>query len=242
MLLYRLSIVLIIDMGNAMESLSDTRVATAPLKRRRFAVRFASATVIVVGVLSVLHHIIQAITISTGRTLVSLGESDGRLPLERLPQLLKADLSEGATGTLADAALSLRLLGALPSVAHVVTIVITAGLFLGILKHISHGMPFSQPVLERWRWLAITLLTGGAVQGLSDTLAGLYLATNLGLLGAEPVPREEIHIFLGGEYASIGVNGPQWPLAILLAGVIALALGSAFRSGARLAEEADGVV
>jgi hypothetical protein len=197
---------------------------------------------VIVLVLTVLHDITQVITTSTGRVLFALGGSDGRLPLSSLPQLLQADLREGTQGTLAEAALSLRLFAALPSLVHAVTITAAAILLIGILRRVSLGRPFSGGVLDRWRWVTLVLLAGGALQALADTGANLYLSRSIGLLGAGYVERDEVKMFLGGDYSGIGTNVPQWPIAILLAGVIALALGAAFRAGARLEEEVDGVV
>lgn len=191
--------------------------------------------------LTLLHDLTQVITISTGRVLFALGGSDGRLPLSTLPQLLQADLREGTQGTLADAALSLRLFAALPSLLHAVTITTAAVLLIGILYRVSLGRPFSGGVLGRWRWLTIVLLGGGVIQGLADTGANIYLTTHLGLLGATYSPKAT-EILLGGDYSSLGTNVPQWPISILLAGVVALALGVAFRAGARLEDEVDGVI
>lgn len=195
----------------------------------------------VVLVLTLLHDLVQVITISTGRVLFALGGSDGRLPLSSLPQLLQADLREGTQGTLADAALSLRLLAAVPSLVHALTITAAAVLLIGILHRVSLGRPFTGEVLSRWRWLTIVLLAGGVLQALADTGANLYLSTRLGFFGAG-FDAEAQAAFLGGDYAGIGTNVPQWPIPILLAGVVALALGAAFRAGARLEEEVDGVV
>lgn len=203
--------------------------------------RFAAGAIIVVLVLALLHDLIQVITISTGRVLFALGGSDGRLPLSALPQLLQADLREGSHATLADAALSLRLLAALPSLVHAVTITAAAILLIGILHRVSLGRPFSGEVLGRWRWLTVVLLAGGVIQSLADTGANIYLSTHLGLLGAR-YDSQAAEAFLGGDYSGIGINVPQWPISILLAGVIALALGAAFRAGGRLEEEVDGVV
>lgn len=203
--------------------------------------RFAEGAIMVVLVLTLMQDVVQVITISTGRVLFALGGSDGRLPLSTLPQLVQADLREGAQGTLADAALSLRLFAALPSFVHAVTITAAAVLLIGILHRVSLGQPFSPGVLVRWRWLTIVLLGGGVVQALADTGANLYLSTHLGFFGAR-YDSQEAAMFLGGDYAGIGTNAPQWPIPILLAGVVTLALGAAFRAGARLEDEVDGVV
>ncbi|TFC08441.1 hypothetical protein [Cryobacterium sp. MDB2-33-2] len=204
--------------------------------------RFAEGAIMIVLVLTLLNDIPLAITISTGRVLVALGGADGRLPLSHLPQLLQAELREGTQGTLADADLGLRLLAALPTVLHAVTVTAAAILLIGILYRVALGRPFSSEVLRRWRWLTAVLLIGGVLQSLADTGAILYLSLHIGLLTAGSMPREDIVSFLGGDYSIISTNAPQWPIPILLGGIIALALGVAFRAGAQLVEEADGVV
>jgi len=204
--------------------------------------RFAEGAIMIVLVLTLLNDISQVITISTGRVLFALGGADARLPLSHLPQLLQAELREGTQGTLADADLGLRLLAALPTLLHAVTVTAAAILLIGILYRVALGRPFSSGVLVRWRWLTTVLLVGGVLQSLADTGANLYLSMHIGLLGGGPASREEVAAFLGGDYSSIGTNVPQWPIPILLGGVIALALGVAFRAGAQLVEEADGVV
>jgi hypothetical protein len=198
--------------------------------------RMAEGAIGVVYVLTLLSDMVAVITISTGHVLFALGGSDGRLPLSQLPQLLQADLREGTRGTLADADLGLRILSAAPTLVHAVTITLVALLLLGIIRRVSLGEPFSAGVLNRWKWLTVALLAGGALQAVVETIAVAYLAAGASLNNPERVQ------FLGGDYSGIGINIPQWPVPILLGGVIALALGVAFRSGARLQDEVEGVV
>jgi hypothetical protein len=221
----------------------STTDETAARPRHSRAVGFAVGAVLLVAFVTAINDLTDAISTISGRALLSFGGGDARLPLDRLPQLLQADLREGAHGTLADLDLGMRILGAAPSFIHAITVVAAALLLVGILNRISLGHPFSAAVLRRWRWLPIVLLAGGALQAVIDTVATVYLGSHLGLLfGTGVVSPEERATFLGGDYVSVGTNTPQWPIPILLAGVIALALAIAFRSGSQLAEEADGVV
>jgi hypothetical protein len=97
--------------------------------------------------------------------------------------------------------------------------------------------------LSGWRTLSLALLLGGIIQGLADTIAGVYLASRIGLLfGAGHVTSEQADSFLGGDYQVIGTNIPQWPVVVIVAGLVALALTAAFRAGTRLEREVDGVV
>lgn len=228
----------------AVTTASAPKRAIRTRPRLSAATRFAVGAIWVVAVFSILGNVITMINLTTGRTLFALGGADGRLPLSTLPQLLQAELGEGAHGTLADAALSLRVISALPSLLNAVTIAVAAILLVGILRKISFGQPFSVWVLKRWRSLTVVLLAGGVLQGLADTAAVVYLSTNIGLLfgAGNPSIMEARDGFLGGYYSGIGVDLPHWPIPLLLGGIIALALSIAFRAGARLEEEADGVV
>lgn len=221
------------------DHVTPVRLRSSP----RVSYRLVSTVIVVIATLTVLASLVRAITIITGRTLFAFGGADGRLPLVYLPQLLQADLREGATGTLTDAALSLRLLGAVPSLVEVAVIAVAAVALLRVVKGVSRAEPFGATVLANWRLLTLALLGGGILQGLADTVANVYLSSSIGLLlGAGRVTPEQRLEFLGGDYSGIGVNLPQWPLAIIVAGLVALALDAAFRAGARLERDVDGVV
>ncbi|MFP7761857.1 hypothetical protein [Marisediminicola sp. LYQ85] len=180
------------------------------------------------------------VTILTGRTLLTFGGADGRLPLEHLPQLLQADLRQGSSGTLADADLLLRILSATPALIETMIIVAATVFLLRALRRIASSEPFHPMVLRHWKLLASILIGGGILQGLADTAAGAYLFTHISVTAQfDPAQRNE---FLGGDYVAIGTNLPQWPVTTIVAGFVALALMTAFRSGAKLERDVDGVV
>lgn len=218
-------------------------IESRPVRERPRMLRIVRAVLLIVASFSVLSDLTQTITIATGRALFAFGGSDGRLPLGHLPQLLQAELREGQSGTLADADLSLRLLCALPSALHAATVALATVFLLRALRGIAQGQPFAPYVLLNWRHLSIALLIGGVAQGLADTVASVYLASRIGLLfGSGIVTREQAVTFLGGDYQAIGTNVPQWPVPIIIAGLVALALTAAFRAGAKLEKDVDGVV
>ncbi|WP_129590400.1 hypothetical protein [Cryobacterium aureum] len=201
------------------------------------------AILLIVASFTVLSDLTQAITIVTGRALMAFGGADGRLPLAHLPQLLKADLRDGASGTLADADLSLRLLSALPTLVHGATIVLATVFLLRVLRGIAQARPFDPFVLTNWRRLSFALLIGGVSQALTDTVANVYLTSRIGLLfGTGAVSTEQQEQFLGGDYQAINTNYPQWPVSVIVAGLVALALTAAFQAGAKLEKDVDGVV
>jgi hypothetical protein len=218
-------------------------IKSRPLRERPKVFRVVRAIVLIVASFTVLSSITQAITIVTGRALVAFGGADGRLPLASLPQLSKADLHDGASGTLADADLSLRLLCAVPAVIFAATIVLGTIFLLHVLRGVAQARPFEPFVLTNWRRLSFALLIGGASQALADTSASVYLTSRIGLLfGTGLVSPEQQERFLGGDYQGININSPQWPVSVIVAGLVALALTAAFQAGAKLEKDVDGVV
>lgn len=222
---------------------SESVIESLPLRQRPRVSRLVRAALLIVASFTVISDVTQTITILTGRVLFAFGGSDGRLPLRHLPQLLQADLREGASGTLADADGWLRVVCAVPSLMHAVTVVLGTVFLLRALRGIAEARPFDTFVLTNWRRLSVALLAGGVLQGLLDTAATVYLASGIGLLfGSGLVSSEQKDAFLGGDYAAIGTNIPSWPIPVIIAGLIALALAAAFQAGARLEKDVDGVV
>jgi hypothetical protein len=209
-------------------------VETAP-KRGRLA-RASAVLIGVFAVLAALNDLVQVVTVSTGRVLIALGGAEGRLPLSALPQLLQADLREGTTGYLTDAPWGLRLLAASPAAIHALTLLWAALVLIRILRYIAGAKPFEVPAISGWRRLSLILVIGGVSQGLADTFAVFEVAH---------LSRESIFTgkhLLGADYSGIGVNIPQWPILLIVLGIVAGSIAAAFRAGARLQEEALGVV
>jgi hypothetical protein len=208
-----------------------------PVRRRSGrSTTVALAAIVTVAGAALLNDIVQMITITTGRVLFTFGGADGRLPLTHLPQVLQADLREGATGYLTDVPVWLRLLCASPTLIHALTITLAAIFFIQIVRCIAAADPFASRVLRNWPKVSFVLISGGILQGLVDTVAGI-VTFNPASSGTPP--GEEL---LGADYAGLSINLPQWPFFMLLLGIIAAAVATAFRSGARLEEEVVGVV
>ena len=200
------------------------------------AARVAPVAVVVVALVTILNDALQAVTILRGRTLFVSGGVDGQLPLTHAPQFLQADLREGAHGTLADASLGLRMACALPNLIEIAVILAAAVLLFGIVRRIATAAVFTTPVLRRWRALAIVLIGGGLVQGIADTIGTGYLWQHVRGVGPAQTA------FLGGDYQGIGLAGPNWPIPVILIGVIAATLAIAFRAGADLERQTVGVI
>lgn len=225
------------------EVTSGTTVRPSRGRSRRgvWVGRVVTGSVLLVATLTALGAVGTAIMTVTGRYLFAIGATDPRRSLTELPQMFRADLREGATGTLADLDLGMRVLGAVPSAIHAATVVLAAWLLLRVLRGVSGGTPFSGQVLNSWSRLSVVLLAGGVLQAVVDTAAVVYLSRRVGLLYGTAT-FDESRAFLGGDYEGINIGVPDWPIPILVAGLVALALTTAFRAGARLERDVDGVV
>lgn len=204
----------------------------------RITARLAPAAIVVVAVVSELSNLIQVVTIVTGRTLLTFGGADGRLPLTHAPQFLQADLRPGARGSLAEASFGLRLACALPTMIQIVTVLLAAVLLFGIVQRVATAAVFTPPVLRRWGILAGVLVVGGVLQGLADTFAISWIISSTSL----DVSDRAKAAFLGGDYQGLGINLPSWPVPVILIGIVAASLAIAFRAGADLERQTVGVI
>lgn len=202
--------------------------------------RIARIVVLVIAAFATLGLTVEAITTMTGRTLFAFGGADPRLPLTYLRVVNQAELSDGATGTLAEADLLWRLLNGLPLLAQAATIALAAWLLRGVLLEAARRRPFGRAALVGWRRLTVTLVAGSLGAGGVSTIGFAYLYVNV--LGPTFPRPEQRASFLGGDYAGLSFDFPDWPIPLIVAGLIAAALTSAFRAGARLERDVDGVI
>ena len=203
------------------------------------APKSARSSVIVIWIVAVLAAAgtaLEVFTIVTGRVLFALNGADARLPLSSLPQINQAELREGATGYLVDAPFWLRALCATPAMLYMLIALLAAVLITRALRGISAGRPFSPSVRHSMTKLSLLLILGGILYGALDTIAGLtiYDVAASFTYGTQ--------FPLGGDYMVTSTNLPRWPFFMITTGVVGLALSAAFRAGARLEEEADGLV
>lgn len=185
---------------------------------------------------TILANLIQLSITLTGRFIFFFWEPDTRMPITALPQVLRADVQFDADGYLTDVPSWIRALCATPTATNTLTILLSAIFVAGIIRKIAHGQPFDKKVIRNWKILGFILVIGGTIQGILDTVAGQSL------MRAEGFPDENGNFELGAEYVILVVNSPQWPILLMLLGVISAALAIAFRSGARLEIEVEGVV
>ncbi|PPH25793.1 hypothetical protein [Rathayibacter sp. AY1F9] len=216
-------------------------IVSGSVQERPRVFRVARAGVLIVAMFSTLGALTQGITVAMG-SLFAFGGADGRLPLTSLPQIKQAELRAGATGTLVDADPLLRLLGGLPSLLQAATIVLATVFLLRVLRGVAVARPFDPFVVSSWRGLSLALLIGGVAQGLAATAATIYLVARLGSFDGSSAAAAQRAAVLGGEYDVVTWSVPQWPIVMLVAGLVSFALAAAFRAGGKLEREVEGVV
>lgn len=199
--------------------------------------RLVHAVIAVVAAIAVDDSLARGAMAIAGRTLFVGEDTRGGLPLTWLPMIDAAQLAPGATGDLRDADVWLRIGAGSPLIIEAVTVAIAAVILLGILRSVARATPFSSAVVAGLRRLAIVLLSGGIAAGVLSTVANIYLIINAG-----PVSGSARTAFLGANYSDLTIGLPQWPIPLIIGGLIAVALLAAFRSGAQLVEDVDGVI
>lgn len=211
-------------------------IRVADLETSTRSTNIALIAVWIVAGGTILTNLIQLTVTTTGRFIFFFWEPDTRMPITALPQVLRADLAAGTDGYLSDAPGWLRALCATPTAANTLTVLLAAILVAGIIRKIAHGQPFNQKVIRNWKLLSFVLIIGGTLEGVLDTVAGQSL------MGINGHADEDGAFELGAQYLILIINSPQWPILLMLLGVFSAALAIAFRSGARLESEVDGVV
>ena len=211
-------------------------IRVADLRTSTKSTNIALVAVWIVAGGAVLANLIRLSVTLTGRFIFFFWEPDTRMPITALPQVQQADIAAGTDGYLTDVPSWIRVLCATPTITNTLTVLLAAIFVAGIIRKIAHGQPFDKKVIRNWKILGFILVIGGTIQGILDTVAGQSL------MRAEGFPDENGNFELGAEYVILVVNSPQWPILLMLLGVISAALAIAFRSGARLEIEVEGVV
>lgn len=205
--------------------------------RRTKAERLAWVVIVLTATFGALGAVAEGVTTIAGRVLLAFGGASGALPVEALPILSSAGVRPGDdAGALADVDVLLRVLSGVPFVVEGVTIAVAAWLLLRVLDLVAARQPFSDESLRRWRQLTSVLLVGSVIAGAVSSGAVAYLWAAVG------AGRDRQAEMLGGEYTTLSLGLPHWPVHLLVAGLVALGLTAAFRAGARLKQDVDGLV
>lgn len=167
----------------------------------------------------------------TGRFLFALGGAYPYLTLGLLPQLLQAESTDGDQIRVIDLDLWIRALAWLPQVVAGVTLTLVALTVIRLLREIGASRAFDAATIRLVRRTGVFLVVGGLLAGALDTTASfLFTYTQTGSEG------------WGATYHALGFTGGSWPIGQIVVGVVVLAVGIAFRDGARLQDEIDHVV
>lgn len=167
----------------------------------------------------------RAVTILTG--LSPFGENSW-IPPSALPQLTQLELGGSADPRLQVTVIPLwlRLLSVLALLVSAASAAAALWWTRRIVARIGGGEPFHPEVIRSLRVTAIALIGGALLRPLVD------VATIAGLMNWASSQRG----------TSLGLAPPELSLTLLTVGLVAACLLVAFRSGARLAEDAVGVV
>ncbi len=199
-------------------------------------VRAAVVIVWIIAISAAIGSALEVFVTIAGRVVLAFNGADPRLPLTSLPQINQAELREGAIGYLVDAPVWLRVLCATPAMLFILIVIAAAVLISRALHRIADGQPFSSIVRRSIAALSFILIGGGLLYGLLDTLAGGAIFSVASSF------TEGVQFPLGADYVVTSTNIPRWPFFMISSGVVGIALSKAFKAGARLEEEADGVV
>lgn len=189
-------------------------------ERTRTTARFSLVLVVAGAAIWAAVLLLSAYVYITGHFLIGSGAPT----VEVLPQTYGE--ATGQAGLTEALGLGVRLLCASPAIVTAAVVIHSAWMTTRLGRQISHGTPFSRQALAALRRLSWMLLAGSVFVGLLDTAALVALGEARG----------------NGDVWNVGLNLPTWPVGLIAAGLILAALSAAFRHGAHLQKEMEGVV
>jgi len=215
--------------------MAETQQATPPKVARKGAGATGVLIMVMVAV-SVLGAVFYAFTMVTGGYLLNAILGHWWLaPLTDVHEFTQAELRPGATGDILDLPLEFRVAAALPPIALAVTALIGGRLAIRLLGAIRAGDAFGVATVALWPKLAAVLLGGSAVYLVAAGAVFFPLHSAIVMNGPRPSWLEA--------YEVIGLSGfVDLPWIYILLGLLAGVLGMAFRQGAKLQDEVEGVV
>ncbi len=174
---------------------------------------------------------LRVFVILTGITPLSLRFADSWVPPTALPQIIQLQVAGEPQLSVLMIPLGVRLLSALALAVEAAAIVIALSATGRLLIEISTGRPFSSRVRSNLRLTAIALTAGSLLAWAVDFWAVIAVVS----WWEEYTPALDA----GG---GVGARPPALPLALLICGLVAGSVRIAFAEGARLTEDAVGVV
>lgn len=194
---------------------------------RRGGTRVAIAGVIILGAVMVAGVVLRPWPLLSWMYM-------GRVsPIEHVVELVfDYPGSRAAAGLfIRDAPLDVRVITLLPVAVQAVVVVLLTITTARVLAAISRGAAFTARARRSLKVLSVVGIVGGLVQFGVGVLAWKVGSGWLDLDPEDPGVRLYSHMPF-----------PEWPITLVIIGLLAAALGVAFRAGARLEEDLDGVV
>jgi hypothetical protein len=180
--------------------------------------------------------VVVAIVLPLHRLAMPGGSVPVFLVAEAARTLEVPGLPDGVTASVADGAVTLdapqlptalRLFTEASGVLVALAVGAGAWLLAGVLRTVAAGRPFDRPNSARLLGVAAAVLLGGALAPVMDDLAGFAVLEHLDLVGPDsPFVLTLLHV----------------NFAPLLLTLVVLAAAEAFRRGAALADDVDGLV
>jgi hypothetical protein len=180
--------------------------------------------------------VLVAVVLPLYRLSVAGGSVPVSLVADAAPTVAVPGLPDGVTASVADGTVSLDVVSLGPGLrllteasGVLVALAVAAGAWwlAGVLGTVAAGRPFDRRNSARLRGVAAAVLVGGVLAPVLDDLAGLAVLEHLDLLGPDsPFVLTLLH-----------VNA----VPVLLT-LVVLAAAEAFRRGAALADDVDGLV
>lgn len=222
------------DHGTAPVDEGARRQAQEAASRRRSTMGPARL-VSVLGVFVAVSGVLGAASIIWGQVWMMNGPNYPR-ELDSLPQLIQFEQTGDATMTLVDLPVWVRALCAAPGLVETLMLAAAAFLLMGALVGISEGGSFSPTVQRSLGRIAMTLVAGSIAVTVLDVLAIWRISAEVWAFA------DEVRSNGGLTSTSLGTEFPLIPWLPLALGFVALALRWAFRDGAQLEKDAEGVI
>ncbi|WP_420111293.1 hypothetical protein [Pseudactinotalea sp.] len=204
-------------------------------KGRRRSTMGPARLVSVLGVFVALSGILGAASIIWGWVWMTNGPNYPR-ELDSLPQLIQFDQTGDATMTVLDLPVWVRLLSAAPGLVQALMLAGAAFLLMRVLVEIGDGRSFSLAIQRRLGRIALLLVAGSVAVTVLDILAIWRISFETWVF-AESVRAEG-----GRTSTSMGTELPVITWLPLALGFVAFALRWAFKDGAQLEKEVEGVI
>lgn len=196
----------------------------------------AARLVAVLGVLALLGGIWRVVSLVRGREW-NMSGPDAPLGLQYLPQVTLYEQEGGELMTVLDLPAWLRALAVAPGLVESGALAVAAMVLMTVLMAIGQGHSFSDAVQLYLGRIATTLVASTVAVVVIDVVALWQI--DVAISDHRSMARDAGETF---DIVGFGTNPPAFPLMALALGLVAAALRWAFRDGARLEREVEGVV